>query len=245
MNLHRFFVSASIFTPEKTFVLQGEFGHQLSRVLRLAPCATVVLLDGMGREYLAELTHFDRNGTVTGRVIEERLATNEPRTQVTLFQALLKGERFDYVLQKGTEIGVSAFVPVLTERVIGGSSPVKMERWRKIVREAAEQSRRGLLPSVVEPLPFGQALKLMPEESLKLMAWEEEKISSLRKVLRTTPPPTSVSLLVGPEGGFSPAEAAEATLAGIQTISLGSRILRAETAGPTATALILYELGDI
>jgi 16S rRNA (uracil1498-N3)-methyltransferase len=242
---HRFFVGPDIFTPEKTFVLQGEIAHQLSRVLRLAPGASVILLDGTGREFLAELTHFNKNGGVEGKVIEERPAPNEPRTRLTLFQALLKGEKFDYVLQKGTEIGISVFVPVLTERVIGGSSNLKLERWRKIVREAAEQTRRGLLPQVTEPVPFSEAIKLMGEAELALLAWEDEKTVGLRSVLQSLPLTTSVSLLIGPEGGLTTAEAEQARAAGIPSVSLGPRILRAETAGPVAAALVLYELGDL
>lgn len=243
--MHRFFVSPSIITAEKTFGLDGEIAHQLSRVLRLAPGALILLLDGTGREYLCELTYFHKNGQIEGRVIEERPALNEPRTHITLYQALLKGEKFDYVLQKSTEIGVSAFVPVLTERVIGGSSPTKIERWRKIVREAAEQSRRGILPEVAEPMHFSKILPIMKTEGLALLAWEDEKTLSLRAALQSAAAPEKISLLIGPEGGFSLAEVEQARASGIQTVSLGPRILRAETAGPIAAALILYELGDI
>jgi len=249
MSLHRFFVPFSVFEgemPEKTFKLQGELVHQLNRVLRLPPGAKVLLLDGTGREYLAELTQFNKNGIIEGKVLEEQIAVGEPRTQITIFQALLKGEKFEYVLQKATEVGAKAFVPMLTERVIGGSSPAKLERWRKIVQEAAEQSRRGVVPEVAEPLSFGLALKQATQGGLALLAWEDEKTRSLRAALQNAPePPRKLSLLIGPEGGLSQAEVEQARGLGVQTISLGPRILRAETAGPIATALILYEMGDI
>ncbi len=270
MSLHRFFVTPSAFKDEKMVALDGELAHQLGRVLRLAPGALVLLLDGIGREYVVELTQFHKSGMVEGRIVEERTAENEPHTKITLYQALLKGEKFDYVLQKATEVGVSAFVPMLTERVIGGSGTSKVERWRKIVREAAEQSRRGVLPSVAEPMLFSEALKLAAKEKLALMAWEDEKTLSLRKALQDNENrahsallqqdargnenqarssllqnEASVGLMIGPEGGFSIAEAEQARAAGIKTISLGPRILRAETAGPIAAALILYELEDM
>ncbi len=246
--MHRFFVSPSLITVEKSFRLEGEIAHQLGRVLRLGPGAQILLLDGTGKEYVAELGQFQmqKNSTsVEGRILEERIAGNEPKTHVTLFQSLLKGEKFDYVLQKATEIGVSAFVPVLSERVIGGGSPNKLERWRKIVREAAEQSRRGLLPIVAEPIIFEQALKQATNEGLGLLAWEDEKTLSLKKALQGSNQVQRVNLLIGPEGGYSSAEAEQARQAGVISVSLGPRILRAETAGPTATALILYELGDM
>jgi 16S rRNA (uracil1498-N3)-methyltransferase len=244
-RLYRFFITPSVFRAGQTFLLEGEIAHQLSRVLRLAPGAQLLLLDGTGQEFLAELTLFHKNGPVEGRVIEERAAPGEPRTKIILYQALLKGEKFDYVLQKGTEIGISRFVPVLTERVIGGSSANKVERWRKIVREAAEQSRRGILPEVAEPLHFSQALQISKVEGLALLAWEDEKTLSLRSALGQSPAGEKISLFIGPEGGFSQAEAEQARATGVQSISLGPRILRAETAGPVAAALILYESGDI
>lgn len=251
MSLHRFFVSPEIFRgelPEKTFELQGEIVHQLNRVLRLPPGAKVLLLDGTGREYFAELTAFPRIGIAEGRVLEEQTATGEPHTRITIFQALLKGEKFEYVLQKATEVGAEAFVPMLTERVVGGSSPAKLERWRKIVQEAAEQSRRGIVPKVAEPVPFALALKQATQSGLTLVAWEDEKTLSLRTALQAASaagPLDSLNLLIGPEGGLSQAEIEQARRLHIQTISLGPRILRAETAGPVATALILYEMGDI
>lgn len=254
MSLHRFFVSPSLFSQEeasaeKQVALSGEIVHQLARVLRLGPGDRVLLLDGTGREYLVELKTVNKNGTAEGRVVSEARVLTEPENRITLYQALLKGEKFDFLLQKGTEIGISRFVPVITERVVGGGSATKLERWRKIVREAAEQSRRGIVPEVTEPVTFEVALAALAKEDLALMAWEEEEKLSLREALQAVKSqkarPAKTGVLIGPEGGLSPKEAGQARAAGVKTIKLGSRILRAETAGMVAAALILYEQGDI
>ncbi len=243
--MNRFFVEPALLQNGPNLQLEGELAHQLSRVLRLTPGAQIILLNGRGREYEVELQDFQRQGkaeVVLGRVVAERTAGGEPRVRVTLYQGLLKGEKFDYVLQKGTEVGVAAFVPLLTERCVVQTA--RPDRWRKIIREAAEQSRRGLLPGLAEtPLRLPQALEqIKAANQTGLLAWEEEHQSTLHQLPAAM---TELALLIGPEGGFSPTEAAQARAAGVQVISLGPRILRAETAGPIATALALYQLGDM
>jgi 16S rRNA (uracil1498-N3)-methyltransferase len=242
--VNHFFVEPALVTgPEVR--LEGEIAHQLSRVLRLEPGATILLLDGQGFEYLVELSTVQRQGKadiVTGRVLERRAASGEPRVRLTLYQALVKGEKFDYILQKGTEIGISRFVPLLTERCVGQTA--RPDRWKKIIREAAEQSHRGTLPGLVEqPLKLSEALeRIKAGNETAFMAWEEEQELSFHQLPDGL---TELSILIGPEGGFSKNEAAQALAAGVRSISLGKRILRAETAGPIAAALALYQLGDI
>ena len=189
-----------------------------------------------------------KHENVKVKLVEKRPAAGEPRTRITLFQGLLKGEKFDYVLQKGTEVGIAAFVPTLTERCVSdGASPAKLERWRKIVREAAEQSRRGILPLVHEPVGLQTALQQMATQALALVAWEDEQSQTLARLLQplASQPPERVGWLIGPEGGLSQSEVALARAHQMQSVSLGSRILRAETAGPMAAALTLYTFGDM
>jgi 16S rRNA (uracil1498-N3)-methyltransferase len=242
--LNRFFVEpAQVAGPEVR--LDGEIAHQLSRVLRLEIGDRILLLDGLGFEYNVMLTTVQRQSkgdTATGEIIEKRPAAGEPRLQVTLYQALLKGEKFDVVLQKGTEVGVSRFVPILTERCVGQTA--RPDRWKKIVREAAEQSRRGKLPELIEkPLKLTEALdRIKRAGHLAFMAWEEETALSFHELPAGL---SELGILIGPEGGFSRKEAELAQAAGVQTLSLGKRILRAETAGPIATALALYQAGDM
>jgi 16S rRNA (uracil1498-N3)-methyltransferase len=238
MALHRFFLSPEQLKTEHINV-QGELAHQLQRVLRLPMGAKVLLLDGLGVEFLAEISGYTKT-SVNLHIIEKRPAQGEPKIQLTLYQALLKGEKFDFVLQKGTEIGISRFVPVLMERCVSDSaSPAKLERWTKIVREAAEQSRRGGLPLVTPKIvPLKEAIQA-DNSDLKIIAWEEATIS-LKETLARYPNLCGVAVIIGAEGGITAAEVALAQSYGFQPVSLGSRILRAETAGLIAAANIFY-----
>jgi 16S rRNA (uracil1498-N3)-methyltransferase len=242
--MNRFFVDPTLLEKPE-IVLDGEVAHQLTRVLRLTPGKRIILLDNRGSEYEVEITDLRRQGkaeTVAVQLIEKRLAEGEPTVHITLYQGLLKGEKFEYVLQKGTEIGISRFVPVATERSIGQA--VRGERWRKIVQEAAEQSRRGRIPELApNAVSFANTLQeIKTSGATGLMAWEEETARTLRDL---SPNVKNIALLVGPEGGFSAQEAEQASAAGILPITLGKRILRAETAGVVAAALVLYQLGSL
>jgi 16S rRNA (uracil1498-N3)-methyltransferase len=264
VTLHRFFVppvtlalaNAEVESEPNLNIeleIEGELAHQLTHVLRMSIGHQLILLDGMGQEFLVALTDLGRGGKhprVKVRLLEKGLARGEPRTHLTLFQGLLKGEKFDYVLQKGTEAGLSAFVPVITERCVSDSaSPTKLERWRKIIREAAEQSRRGILPTLAEPVSYSEALRQMATQPLALVAWEDEQTVSLRSVLETetaaAQPPPQLAWLIGPEGGLSQSEIEAARAKNLLSVSLGPRIFRAETAGPIAAALTLYAFGDL
>jgi 16S rRNA (uracil1498-N3)-methyltransferase len=221
----------------------------LRNVLRLKPGAHVILLDNSGWEHETELTHVSSQ-RVEGRVVHKSVATGEPRTKITLYQSLLKLSKFELVLQKNTELGIVGFVPMITERCIIGSlediSNTKTERWWRILIEAAEQSRRGRLPTLRPAVMFPTACEDSARGGLSLIPWEEEKERSLRSVLRATErPPFSINLFVGPEGGFTPQELAQAQRYGAIPITLGPRILRAETAGLVTAAAILHEFGDL
>jgi len=150
------------------------------------------------------------------------------------------------VLEKGTELGVSRFVPLVSGRAQvkteGGSQ--RAERWRRIVTEAAEQCGRGRVPAVDPPLAFREAVRTAP--GLRLLPWEGERSQGLRTYLHSVKPkPAIVSVLIGPEGGFSAEEAALAREAGCLAVSLGPRILRSETAGIVAAALVMHEFGEM
>jgi 16S rRNA (uracil1498-N3)-methyltransferase len=188
------------------------------------------------------------NGSkVEGVVISKYIAAGEPRTRITLYQALLKGSNFEVVLQKCTEIGVTDFVPLVCERCVAGEPNSKrLSRWRSIILEAAEQSRRGKLPVVHNVSRFNEACQ--SGSGTSLLPWEGEKVRGIGDVLRSrskTENTPEVSIYVGPEGGFSPREVEFARSCGIVPVSLGRRILRAETAGLVAAAVTLYEFGEL
>jgi 16S rRNA (uracil1498-N3)-methyltransferase len=256
--MHRFFVSPAAIQGDRVRI-SGPAVHQIKHVLRLRPGQRFVVLDDSGWEYTAELVRRGQK-EIGGRILARAQALGEPRTRITLFQAVLKGERFEWVLQKGSELGIAAFVPLLCDRnVVRGDAVLKkLARWRTIIREAAEQSRRGRLPRLELPLDFAAACQqAQAMGGLSLLAWEEETALDLKAVLyassATGPGPAddvspaicNIQLFIGPEGGFTPQEAMLATDQGIQPVTLGPRILRAETAGLVAAAALFYELGDL
>ncbi len=252
--MHRFFVPSAVLA-QSPVVLTGDIAHQMRRVLRLAPGDRVLLLDGDGVSCEAEVQ------TVTARdvrlsVLKRELAGGEPRVHITLYQAVLKGERFAWALQKGTEVGVSAFVPVITERSIIDDLQVveaKRERWQRIIQEAAEQCGRGRVPALLPGQMLRHALKTPGwPGALRLIPWEGladggAQASSLAGVLAkcNLNEHTRIEVFVGPEGGFSEAEIAWARGHDVQPVSLGPRILRAETAGLVAAVGILYQAGEL
>ncbi len=200
---------------------------------------------------VVELTGVDPH-QVVGRVRERRPNRAEPRLHLTLYQAALPREKMELVLQKGTEVGVSAFVPVTSERTLAGrhveAIEGRLDRWRRIATEAAEQCRRGRAPEVRSPLPIDRAFDEAASAGAVLVAWESEQSRSIRAALTDlvrSASPRRVALFIGPEGGFSASEIDRAVRRGASTVSLGRRILRAETAGPVVAALVLYEAGDM
>lgn len=277
MTTPRFFVPPE-WLQGKDVILKGPIYHQVHRVLRLEPGDDVVLLDNSGWESVVRLREM---GPEEGRgeVISRRLAMAEPKTKITLYQAVLKGRRFEFALQKGTELGLVEFVPIVTDRCIVAdldAAARKERRWRKILQEAAEQSGRGRIPHLRPALLFSRACERVRRTGgLSLLLWEGGASVSLRALLggeaqavealqallaemKTAPPeppapitgvarqrPFSVNLFVGPEGGFTEGEVTLARQYGILPVTLGPRILRAETAGLVAASAILYALGDL
>lgn len=230
--------------------ITGPLTHQMRNVLRLKTGDRVILLDNSGWEYQVELGEVSRR-RVGGRILQKSLAQSEPRTKITLYQSLLKGSAFESVLQKCTEVGVVAFVPVVAARCIISTlediGEKKLERWRRIILEAAEQSRRGRLPVLRPALMLRQAWQEASRGGMTIVPWEEAGSErGLRSLLTTTQPtPFSVNLFIGPEGGFTPQEIEQGQRYRALPVTLGPRILRAETAGLVAASAILYELGDI
>ena len=237
-DLHRFFVPADSLTTDLV-TISGEPLHHLRTVLRLGPDANVLLLDGLGHCCRVRLDTVGRDratATVIARWTEE-----ERPCPLRLLQALPKGDKFELVLQKGTELGITIFQPVLTGRAVSRPETGRTARWARIVGEAARQSRRPRLPQLVPLRPLAEALQAV-DEPLRLVLWEKGA-RPLGEVLPVQPP-AGVAVLVGPEGGFSGEEIAAVGAAGFVPVHLGPRILRTETAGLAAAAVLQYLYGD-
>ena len=228
--MHRFFADADAITGDR-FAIPAGIAHQVRRVLRLRDGDEITLLDGRGGEVRCRLE--DADCVVLGR----GRAGGEPGHQLTVWQALLKGDHLEPVVRHGTEIGISRFSLFTSERCVARElSPRKLERLRAIAREAAEQSERGIVPPVDEPITFAEALKAAAPGSVLLYERHDG-----RRLTELEPPP---AVLIGPEGGFSPAEVEAAERAGLAIAGLGPRILRSESVAVAVAAAILSRTGD-
>ncbi|HLH73466.1 MAG TPA: RsmE family RNA methyltransferase [Chloroflexota bacterium] len=247
--MQRFFVPREALS-HGTVTFRPDQSRQIASVLRLQPGDVVNVLDNAGWIYDIELTDVSpmtTHGTVRGR----HLATGEPRTKLTLYLSLLKADKLEFVFQKGTELGVSGFVPVISDRSVIGSivSENKRIRWERIITEAAEQSERGRLPQLYPAIVFPQACEQV--RGLSFIAAERGERPSIQKALAEKARaavgsrPFSLNLFIGPEGGYTPEEIQTAVSYGIIPVSLGPRILRAETAAIVGTTLVLAYTGDL
>ncbi len=236
--MHRFFVDE---IDGDTAGITGDDLTHLSRVLRLKKGDALTLSDGRGMDYEARIESISREAA-TCRILESRRAETEPSCRVTLFQCLPKAGKLESVIQKCTELGASAVVPVVSRFCVALPKDFenKLPRLRRVAYEAAKQSRRALVPTVGEPVDISA---LRPADfDLMLAAYERETARTLKSALRGLPqPPRSAALVIGPEGGFAPEEITALTDRGALSVSLGKRILRTETAGPAMLAQLLYE----
>jgi 16S rRNA (uracil1498-N3)-methyltransferase len=227
VTTHRFFVSPDAMSGAR-FPLPTSIERQVRTVLRLGDGDRLVLLPGDGSEALCRL---DGDDCV---VVRRTANAAEPRHRLTVVQALLKGDALEELVQHATEIGVAAFQLVVTERCVAREiSPRRLDRLRTIAREAAEQSERGVVPSVDGPSKLGDAL-----EPGSVMLFERHDGAGLSR--HDAPK----RVIIGPEGGFSAAEVEAAEAAGVALVGLGPRILRSQTVAVAAAAVILSRTGD-
>ncbi len=240
----RFFV-----TPEQigedAAVITGDLAHQIARVMRLREGDRLCLLDGLGNEYDARVAALSK-GEVTARILGKGACACEPALRLTLAVCLPKGDKLDLIVQKTCELGISRMVVIRSERCVARPDDAKIaariERWRKVAQEAAEQSGRGCVPLVSWVESFDGLAPVIREHDLSLVAWEDESRAPISEVLRENGGAESVMLIVGPEGGLSEGEVGAAVAAGARCVSLGRRILRCETAAIAGCAAIMYEL---
>ena len=246
--MHRFFVAPECIQGAQAHV-DGPVARQVAQVLRLRAGERVVLMDNSGCEYVVTLQKVSPS-RIEGQVLEKREGLGTPGVALTLYQGVLKGDKLEMVLQKGTEIGISAFVPVMCRRSVPraskGWADGKYPRWHSILTEAAEQSGRTRIP-LLEPL--ASLKEAMAEaKGVRLMAWEGETERGFRETLLEhieRIKEDGLSSFVGPEGGFDPEEVEEARGAGVMPVSLGQRVLRGETAGLAMAAAVMYQVGEL
>ena len=249
----RFFVAPELLS-QSPVELPADVAQQVRRVLRLRPGDELELLDGGGRAYLARL--LDQRAGRAELIAPLPDGDVEPRLRITVALALLRGERFEWALQKCTELGAVGFIPLIARRTVvqAGDAAAKLSRWQRIVREAAEQSRRRILPRVFPITPLAGLLALMHRgasaaPALGIALWEGERARSFAQALQSACagalPLQELLLVIGPEGGFDPAEVEALRAQGAITAGLGQRVLRSETAAVLATGLALSLAGEL
>lgn len=242
MQRHRFFASPAQLRGA-VITLALDEAHHLSRVLRLAPGNTAYCFDGQGAEYECEVQRVSRD-EVTLRIVSRLGNEVESPLHLTLAQGMTKGDKFDWIVQKAVELGCSRFVPLITEhsevRRTDGLDQ-KMLRWRRIALEATKQCGRRTIMEIAPAVAFGDLCESMRDEKKFALFFSERK--GLR--LGNAHVGREVTLVIGPEGGWSERESHLAEECGLIPVHLGSRVLRAETAAVTAVALAQYVFGDL
>ncbi len=220
--------------------LTGDEARHLSQVLRLKRGDGVIVFDGQGRRTPAGILEVTRDRI--SLELGEILRTPPPRPAITLAQAIPKGKNMDLIVQKSVELGIAAIQPLVTRFTVVQPGDGRSEKWRRTALEACKQCGQDTLPEIAEPVAFERWIDGQADAGgLKLIASLVPRSSPLREVLKRHPGTTHATLLIGPEGDFSPTETAAAIQAGFIPISLGSIVLRVETATLYALSALRYE----
>jgi 16S rRNA (uracil1498-N3)-methyltransferase len=244
MHWESFYVDPNDVHGDEIRVRENEARH-LGQVMHKKKHQRIWAVDGEGKAYEVQLMQIGRK-EATGKIIHIRRRLGEPMTEVTLAQSILKGDHFDDLVEKTTEIGVRRIIPMITENTIPSAGPQKLARWRRIAVAAMKQSGRSVLTEITGPAYFQQILETKTQYQLCWIAHPgSTSIPPRFAENNTNKRIKTVLLLVGPEGGFSDSEIENAKQQGIRQITLGPRRLRAETAGIVLTTRVLSELGDL
>ncbi len=235
-------------------VIDGSNARHLALVMRVKAGDSFEVLDGEGYTYQCTVKKTHKK-EIIAQVIEKKLFSVESPVVITLAQGMARGEKMDLIIQKSIELGVHRIIPVVTERSQLRNTH-KLERWRKIAISASQQSGRSRIPEILEPIPLTELCNSVNPpsspfaedgkgEMLPLILSESCREQHLKHILQTDTDIKQITLLIGPEGGFSQKEINNAVDKGFSEVSLGPRILRTETAPIAAISIIQYELGDM
>lgn len=245
----RFFVGLKdIDIKNNNIVLIGENFHHLKNVLRLKVGDSIVVCDGNQNDFISIIQSINKEN-VKLNIIKSEINNREPNLDLVLYQSVPKSDKMDFIVQKAVELGVKRIVPFISERTIvklktNKDAEKKVDRWQKIATEAAKQSQRGIIPYIDQIVPLKTALLDSLNSDISILPYEKNNTGNFRSIF-TKSEYKSISVLIGPEGGFELNEIQSASDIGIKIISLGPRILRTETAGVVCSAILLNNFGDI
>lgn len=242
--MHRFFIPHP-YADEME--IEGIDARHIYTVLKMKPGEKVQIVSDDGVTALAEITETAPGSTLV-KCLEIIAESHEPAVKITLAQGLVKGEKMDFIIQKAVELGASRIVPLAMEHSVvrydGAKAAKKQERWQKIAESAAKQSKRDIIPEVAAVTTIDKLMKDC-DCTCKIIAYECEEKQCLKQALRANDQTDSILVIIGPEGGISEAELGKARYGGAVPVSLGRRILRAETAGLATLSAILYEFDEL
>ena len=243
--MYHFFVTPDNVADGKIYIEGTDVNH-IRNVLRMRPGDELCVNDGAGTEYICEIENISE-GEIVCKIIGTGGTNSEPPVKYYLFQGLPKADKFEFIIQKSVELGAYEIIPVKTARSIvkydEKKAKAKLERWRKISEAAAKQSRRGVIPEVKAIMSFKEAIEYAKALDINLIPYENFKsMDATRAVYEKISPGIKVGIFIGPEGGFEQSEVALACEAGAHQISLGSRILRTETAALSLLSVLNYIL---
>lgn len=243
--MRRFFVDAADVGENSILIHAKEDIRHIVKVLRLSEGDELEVSDSFQWEYKVRICSISED-QVEAMILDKQKFAREPEIRVTLFQGIPKQSKMETVVQKCVEMGIFKIVPVFTERTVvadKGNFEKKRQRWQKVSAEAVKQCRRGIVPEIGREIKFQQMTEHLKGFDLVLFPYENETGRTIKTSLRgLSKRPGSIAVIIGPEGGFSDSEAQQLKALGADCVSLGKTILRTETAGMAALAMIMYEL---
>lgn len=244
--MHWFYVEHSQ-VQEENIIITGSDVNHIKNVLRMAPGERVVICDGQGKDYYCSILSIS-SSEVVAKIEEINNTETELPAKIYLFQGLPKKDKMELIIQKAVELGVYEIIPVAMKRSVvkiedKKKEMKKLERWQTIAVSAAKQSGRGVIPNVHAVLSFSEALQMAESLEYNLIPYEQEEgMEKSRKVITEAVKHRSIGVFIGPEGGFDEKEIQKVKEAKMDTITLGKRILRTETAGLAILSLLMFEL---
>ena len=245
----KFFIDPKNIDEKYIYLREKNVFHHLVKVLRSKVGDEIEISDGSTWEYVTVIDDIFEDEAVLKIVDKQKFAT-EPKTRVTLYQGVPKGQKMELIIQKTVELGIDTITPVFMKRTVvedHGKFDKKIERWQKISDEAVKQCKRGMIPEITGKLTYKEMLGELDGFDLVLIPYEDEEGTTIKDVLREysedrKSEDTKIAVIIGPEGGFTEKEVKDAIESGAKSVTLGKTTLRTETAGIAALAMIMYEL---
>ncbi|MCR2044959.1 16S rRNA (uracil(1498)-N(3))-methyltransferase [Anaerosalibacter massiliensis] len=244
--MNRFFIDKENISKEY-ITIEGENIKHIKNVIRLKE-GDKIEISSEGILYICNIYRIE-NKKVIAKILHREFGNHEPPISIILYQGLPKSSKMDFIVQKATEIGVKEIYPIITNRTVvkidnNKKEKNKVDRWNKISEEAAKQSKRDIIPKVNSVLSFKEMINILKDEENILVPYENQEGIGIKDIIKKISN-KKIHVIIGPEGGFEEEEIEELKDIGSNTVSLGPRILRTETAGIVALSILLYELGDM